>query len=104
MTLLLAWTQQDAAKYLETLKVLEFKPPDVLKEQITSSQFARLTNCLTQIKSVNKTDVVTLTSNFHSFNDIIHASKDQLASLPGFGDHKVARLQQAFDEPFLLLK
>lgn len=60
MTILLAWSQQDAALYLETLKQFEHKPPDALQEQIDSNHFSRLTRTLTSIKSVNKTDVLSL--------------------------------------------
>lgn len=64
MTMLLAWSQQDAALYLETLKQFEHKPPDALLEQFDSNHFSRLTRTLTCIKSVNKTDVLSLVRLF----------------------------------------
>ncbi len=62
----------------------------------------QLTEALTQIKSVNKTDTMTLLSHFGSFKEIAHASPEALASCPGFGNQKMRRVLEAFDQPFLL--
>lgn len=101
ITVVLAWSQEDCAKYLETFKAFEHKPPDALREHMDGSNMSKLTSALSQIRTVNKTDVVTLTSNFKSFHDIINAPRDQLAMLPGFGEAKVDRLTTAFDASFL---
>ncbi|CAG8806952.1 13485_t:CDS:2, partial [Dentiscutata erythropus] len=47
-----------------------------------------MTHCLTQIRSVNKTDVVTLASSFGSLKRIMNASSDELAMCPGLGEQK----------------
>jgi DNA excision repair protein ERCC-1 len=100
ITMILAWSEIDAGKYIETLKQYEHKSPDMIKEKVNEDSFAKLTSCLCQIKSVNKTDVVTLRSNFSCFKDIINAKEDKFKSLPGFGDEKVKKLITAFDTPF----
>ncbi|KAI8895641.1 restriction endonuclease type II-like protein [Globomyces pollinis-pini] len=97
ITLFLCWNQEDAARYIETFKRFENKPPDLLKDKIDDDPFSKLTAMLTGIRSVNKTDVVTLSSHFDSFYDIIHATDAQLKVLPGFGDSKVENLKQAFE-------
>lgn len=65
---------------------------------------AKMTDCLTHIKSVNKTDVLTLLSTFGSLKQIADAKTEQLAMCPGFGDQKVKRLQSAWKQPFLANK
>jgi DNA excision repair protein ERCC-1 len=101
LTLILAFSSKDAAKYIEVLKTYEFKPADQLRQQTQHGTFSQLSSALTQIKSVNKTDVVTLSSNFDNFYDLVHADPAMLRELPGFGDQKVKRILDAFEEPFL---
>ena len=67
VSLILAFSSEDAARYIETLKTYEHKSPDFIREKIDSNNFAKLSSALTKIRSVNKTDVVTLTSNFKVF-------------------------------------
>lgn len=100
MTIILAWSVQDCAKYIETLKSYENKGADSIKEKADLNQFSQLSRTLTGIKSVNKTDVVTLTSNFSCLKDIINAPAEKLQALPGFADQKVKRFRDAFDQPF----
>lgn len=88
-------------RYITTLKAFEFKSPDALRERIADDHFSKLSNCLSQIKSVNKTDVITLASNYSSLYDLIHDESGRLGALPGFGEAKVKRLTDAFDTPFL---
>ncbi|KAI8906003.1 restriction endonuclease type II-like protein [Gorgonomyces haynaldii] len=102
MTLILAWSDEEAAKYLETFKLNEHKPPDLIKESVKTVDLARLTSALTEIKSINKTDVLTLQTNYKSLYDIIHAPAEQINLLPGFGESKTKRLMDAFDAPFCL--
>lgn len=47
------------------------------------SLFDRLTNALTTLRSVNKTDVVTLSSNFGSLASMMNASREELVQCPG---------------------
>jgi len=59
-----------------------------------------LSDILTVIKSVNKTDVVTLATNFGNFRNIIKASMEELSLCPGLGETKVRRIHEAFHQPF----
>ncbi|CAG8518842.1 12069_t:CDS:2 [Ambispora gerdemannii] len=103
-TIMLAWSQEEAGKYLETFKAFENRPPDSIMEKVESDYHAKLTQCLTQIRSVNKTDVLTLSSQFGSLKNIMSASTDELSTCPGIGDQKIRRLQEAFTQPFTLNK
>ncbi|CEP13840.1 hypothetical protein [Parasitella parasitica] len=103
-TLVLAWSPEEAGRYLETYKSFENKAPDMIRKRVDDEYFAKITDCLTQIRSVNKTDVLTLLSTFGSLKQVAEASTDALAMCPGFGEHKVKRLQQAWKQPFLANK
>ncbi|KAJ2162507.1 ssDNA endonuclease and repair protein rad10 [Coemansia sp. RSA 552] len=102
MTLLLAWSLEEAGRYIETLKTLENRRPDLIRERVEDSHVARLTSSLTGIRSVNKTDVLTLASNFGSVAGVAAASVEQLAMCPGIGEAKAQRIHRAFNESFLL--
>ncbi|GAA5917121.1 hypothetical protein JCM6882_009354 [Rhodosporidiobolus microsporus] len=101
-TLVTCWSAQEAGRYLELYKSLERKPPDLIRERVDDSYMAHLTSALTSVRGVNKTDVVTLASNFGSFDKILLAPASTLSSLPGLGDKKVKRLRDAFTAPFQL--
>ncbi|XP_070579395.1 DNA excision repair protein ERCC-1-like [Ptychodera flava] len=103
-TLILAWSPEEAGRYLETFKAYESKPPDMLKERVDSDYLSRAIDCLTTVKKVNKTDVVTLLSTFGSMEGIAKASKEELALCPGIGLQKAQRLCEIFHEPFLRSK
>jgi DNA excision repair protein ERCC-1 len=101
-TLVLAWSLEEAGRYLETFKMFEHKSPDsICEKQNQDDYYASMTDCLTQVKSVNKTDVLTLMSTFGSLKNIADTSTDKLAICPGFGEQKVKQLQQVWDQPFL---
>ncbi|KAI9504309.1 restriction endonuclease type II-like protein [Coemansia spiralis] len=101
MTTLLAWSLDEAGRYIETLKTFENRQPDIIKERVEDTYSAKLNNALTSVRSVNKTDVLTLASNFESFEGIAKAGVDELTMCPGIGDLKAQRLFKAFNEPFI---
>lgn len=100
-TLILAFSTEEAGRYLESYKVYENKPPDAIMEKTDQNFMAKMTDCLTNIKSVNKTDVATLISTFGSLKDIAEASQEDLSFCPGFGPQKAKRVHDLFKEPFL---
>uniref|UniRef100_A0A8C4EX97 DNA excision repair protein ERCC-1 n=1 Tax=Dicentrarchus labrax TaxID=13489 RepID=A0A8C4EX97_DICLA len=100
-TLILAWSPEEAGRYLETYKSYEKKPADVLKEQVEKDYLSKVTDCLTTVKSINKTDAITLLSTFSSVEGIISASKEDLVLCPGLGPQKARRLYDVLHKPFL---
>ncbi|XP_009147264.1 DNA excision repair protein ERCC-1 [Brassica rapa] len=99
-TLLCAWSLTECARYLETIKVYENKPADLIQGQMDTDYLSRLNHSLTSIRHVNKSDVVTLGSTFGSLAHIMDASMEDLARCPGIGERKVKRLYDTFHEPF----
>ncbi|NWV16945.1 ERCC1 protein, partial [Origma solitaria] len=88
-TLLVSWSPEEAGRYLETFKSYEQKPPDLLKERVEQDFLSRVTDCLTSVKSVNKTDSLSLLSTFGSLAAVVGASREDLSLCPGVGPQKV---------------
>ncbi|KAJ0178930.1 hypothetical protein K1T71_005705 [Dendrolimus kikuchii] len=101
MTLMLAWSPEEAAKIIENYKIYENKPPDRIMEKVENDPHQKVINALSSIKPVNKTDAMTLIKNFGTLENIIKASESRLAECPGFGVTKAKKLHKALHEPFL---
>ncbi|KAL7004037.1 ssDNA endonuclease and repair protein rad10 [Cystobasidiomycetes sp. EMM_F5] len=104
LTIMLAWSSQEAGRYLEIYKSFERKPPDLIKERRDNDYMSHMNAIMTNVRGINKTDVVTLTSNFGSFRNIALASADDLVGCPGLGEKKVKRLRENFTAPLMVKK
>eukprot|EP00039_Didymoeca_costata_P014986 m.247756 g.247756 ORF g.247756 m.247756 type:complete len:229 (+) comp16130_c0_seq9:1414-2100(+) len=100
MTLIVAWSLAEAGRYLETFKAYENKSKEMLQGIKSQDYLSQMKECLTSLKSVNKTDVITLMSTFGSLDDIMQAGADELQLCPGFGEQKAERLHKLFRTPF----
>ena len=103
-TLLCAWSNEEAARYCETLKVYENKSAADLiavSNADETDERTRITELLTMIKSVNRTDVSTLMTEFGSLAKLSKATPKQLLSVAGFGEKKVSRLHTVMHAPFV---
>ncbi|XP_076031722.1 DNA excision repair protein Ercc1 [Oratosquilla oratoria] len=100
LTLMLAWSPEEAGRILEVYKMFEHKPPDLIMEKQDSTPYSMLIDSLTSIKSINRTDAMTLLSNFGSLEKIVAASQDQLALCPGLGPQKASRLYRVLHQDF----
>ncbi|BFI28385.1 DNA excision repair protein ERCC-1 [Marchantia polymorpha subsp. ruderalis] len=99
-SLLCAWSQEECARYLETIKSYENKPADYIQERTDNDYLSRLTSALTTVRHVNKTDAVSLGTAFGTLAGIFNGSMEDFARCPGIGERKVKRLYDAFYEPF----
>ncbi|KAI4301828.1 hypothetical protein L6164_035068 [Bauhinia variegata] len=99
-TLLCGWSLEECGRYLETIKIYENKPADIIQGQMDTDYLSRLSHALTTVRHVNKTDVATLGTTFGSLSNIMGASMEDLARCPGIGERKVKRLFDTFHEPF----
>ena len=104
VTLLLAFSNDEAATYLETFKAYQNKPADLLKLKPSSNYQLRAIDVLSSIRSVNSTDSNTLLSNFGSIAEISKANEEELGLCPGIGGKKAQSLFNVFREPFLKKK
>ncbi|CAH4035704.1 DNA excision repair protein ERCC-1 [Pieris brassicae] len=101
LTLMLAWSPEEAAKIIENYKIYENKPPDKIMEKIENDPHQKIVNALSSIKPVNKTDALTLIATFSTLENIIKATEKKLSECPGFGATKAKKLYRALHEPFL---
>jgi len=101
LSLLLAWTDQEGAAYLETLHRCQNKGAETLMGKLTDGDHtARLSEVLTSIKGVNRTDARSLTTEFGSLAKMATASEGALQKCHGIGTKKVKQLHRVFHEPF----
>lgn len=99
-TLVLSWSNQEAARYLETLRNYENKSSSSIQVKEETEFLPKLSKILTSVRSVNKTDVVTLLDVFGSFGSICAADQHQMMLCPGIGEKKMKRLHDALHAPF----
>lgn len=100
-TLLLSWSEEEIARYLETYKVVDGKDCKLIqrKEQLFfGDQVSEFLS--TRQTGINKTDSGVLIQQFHTIQNLSKATVDELAIIPGLGEIKVKRLYDAFHKPF----
>ena len=100
LTMMMAWSAEEAGRYIETYKTFERKSHDMIRERINEDYPSQINAVLTQIRSVNKTDVMTLLTHHGSLRNMTKIDPDTLGNLPGFGDIKVKQIREAFNQPF----
>ena len=76
-TLLLCWSAEEAARYIELFKVMEHKGKETLEGQEAAGEKERLTDCLQVVKGVNKSDVAMLMSTFGSLAVLSRAGQEE---------------------------
>ncbi|WVQ81347.1 hypothetical protein IAT38_003470 [Cryptococcus sp. DSM 104549] len=101
-TIFVAWSNEEVAQYLVTLKQSEHRSADTLKERVQQTYHDQLQHVLTSGKKVNKTDADSLAAEFGSFDNISRKSAKQLSAVKGLGATKVTSLIDAFNKPFLV--
>ena len=100
LTLILSWSEEEAARYLETFKAFDGNDASIIKKREESNFVDQVANVLAECKGVNKTDSQQLLAQFGNFRSLAAASMDELGLVPGVGEVKVKRLYDAFHKPF----
>jgi DNA excision repair protein ERCC-1 len=100
MTLLLAWSEEEAARYLETFKAFDGKDASLIQRKEQTNHVDQVGEFLTGCKGVNKTDAGLLVGQFRTLRSVMTASMDEMALVPGMGEVKVKRLHDALHKPF----
>ena len=102
-TLILAWSEEEAARYLETYKALDGKDASAIqksKDGANGNLADQFTDFVTVCKGVNKTDAASVLTQFGSVRSVLAASADELGLISGMGTVKVKRLHDALHKPF----
>jgi len=67
--------EQEAARYIETYKMYENKPPDAIQGRTEPDYLSRLTAALTTVRGVNRTDVLTLGAALRTMSAVMQARR-----------------------------
>lgn len=100
MSLILAWSDEEAARYLETFKAYENRDSSSIQKREKDTFAEQIADVLSTVRSINRTDSSQLLSQFCTLKSLISAPMDELALCPGIGEKKVRRLYDAFNKPF----
>lgn len=102
-SLMCAWSYEDAGRIMDTYKCFEHKSPEsIMDKKITgkTSQYQCTLDALSSIKTINKTDALSLLSTFSTLENLIKSSKRQLELCVGLGPTKAEALSNFFNKPF----
>ena len=99
-TLILAWSAQEAGRYIELFKSYEHASPQSIRARQAESWQESLTEFVTTPRNINKTDAASLVSNFGTLRAAINAEPEELALIPGWGEKKVKSWYTTLREPF----
>lgn len=99
MTLMLAWSAEEAGRIIDTYKAYEHKSAELIQTQQAGSAHAQVVEALTTVRSVNKSDAAALLASFGSLEKVVEASEEQLSLCPGMGPSKAKRLHDVLHMP-----
>jgi DNA excision repair protein ERCC-1 len=100
-TLILGWSEEEIARYLETYKALNSRDASSIQKSKDSGHWIdQMTDVLTTCKGTNKTDAAAILGQFQNLRSVMAASPEELALIAGLGPVKVQRLHDAFHKPF----
>ena len=95
ISLIMAFSNEEAVQYIELLKFNEHKPPDALMGKRPTDLLEAAVEFLTSIKPLNKSDALNLIKTFKTVNNILLADKKSLSLVPGLGQRKIEALHKA---------
>ena len=100
VTLILTWSSAECARYIELFKTYEHAPPTSIKQHQSNKYSDRMIDFVTTPRSINKTDAVSLVSQFGSLRTAVNARHEDVAGIAGWGDKKVRAWTGAVREGF----
>jgi len=102
VTVILSWRAEEAGRYLELYKNYEHAAPTSIKGIQSTTYSDQLVDFVTVPRGINKTDAVSLVSNFGSIRTAINARPEEIALIGGWGEKKVQRWCENVRAPFRL--
>lgn len=110
LTLVLSWSFEEAGNYICLAKQLyntPMKSMQSIRGTKATDYNSLITDSLTQIRSINKTDVSNLLANYKSLKNIVQQScnlDSNLLEISGLGSTKLNHMKRVFSEPFIYNK
>lgn len=100
VTLILCWSSVEGARYLELFKTYENAAPTAIKQHQSTAYADRMVDFITTPRAINKTDAVSLVSQFGTIRTAVNARHEDVAGIAGWGEKKVERWCKSVREPF----
>lgn len=100
ITIILCWSAAEGARYLELFKTYENAAPTSIKQHQSTTFADRMVDFITTPRSINKTDAVSLVSQFGTIRTAVNARYEEVATIAGWGEKKVQQWCQSVSEPF----
>ena len=100
VTLIATWSAAECARYIELFKTYEHAPPTSIRQHQSNKYSDRMIDFVTTPRSVNKTDAVSLVSQFGSLRTAVNARHEEVAGIAGWGEKKVRAWTGAVREGF----
>ena len=104
VTVMLCWSAQEAARYLELYKSYEHANFSAIKGVQAEGYAERLVEFVTVPRAINKADAVSLVSTFGSLRNAVNADPEQVSGVGGWGEKKVKAWCKAVEAPFRVTK
>lgn len=104
VTIILCWSFTEGARYLELFKTYEHAGSKSIQGHKSESYAEKMVDFITVPRGINKTDAVSLVSNFGSIRTAINAQQEEIAMVGGWGRTKVKRWHTVVREPFRVRK
>lgn len=100
LTVIVAGSRAEAARYLETFRSYDAKGAEIIQERVAGDYASRLHAALGSVRGISRTDVSTLAFTFGKFRNLGDATQQEIRACPGVGERKVSRLYAALHQPF----
>ena len=100
VTIVLCWSSAEGARYLELFKTYENAAPTAIRQHQSTAYADRMVDFITTPRSINKTDAVSLVSQFGTVRTAVNARHEDVAGIAGWGEKKVQRWCASVREPF----
>lgn len=103
-TIMLAWSAEEAGRYISELKILESASAKAIQGQTTNDYELTLQEALGKVKGINKNDSLSLVAQFGSLKRAIEDGGRTAEAIGGWGAVKVKKFKDAVTEPFIYNK
>lgn len=100
VTLILCWSSAEGGRYLELFKTYENAAPTSIKQHQSTKYGDRMIDFVTTPRSINKTDAVSLVSQFGTLRTAVNARHEDVAMVAGWGERKCQQWCGSVREPF----
>lgn len=100
VTIVLCWSAAEGARYLELFKTYEHAAPTSIKQHQSTAYSDRMVDFVTTPRSINKTDAISLVSQFGTIRTAVNARHEEISMIAGWGEKKVQQWMKSVQEPF----